>query len=67
MNQQANSDLRGELAQLQVTNKNLEAKQIDLYSKYDKNSTAVDTLTISVQELAKQISSLKQKIQEMTL
>jgi len=65
MNQQANSDLRGELAQLQVANKNLEAKQIDLYSKYDKNSTAVDTLTISVQELAKQISSLKQKIQDL--
>lgn len=65
MNQQANSDLKGEFAQLQVSNKNLEAKQIDLYSKCDKNSTAVDTLTMSVQELSKQISFLKQKIQDL--
>lgn len=67
MNQQADSELRGELAQLQVANKNLEAKQIDLYSKYDKNSTAVDTLMNSVQELTKQISSLKQKIQDLEI
>jgi len=65
MNQQTDSDLRGELAQLQVANKNLEAKQIDLYSKYDTNSTAVDTLSASVQELNKQISYLKQKIQDL--
>jgi len=65
LNQQTNADLRGELAQLQVANKNLEAKQIDLYSKYDTNSSAVDLLSASVQELNRQISSLKQKIQDL--
>lgn len=65
LNQQADSDLKSEIAQLQVANKNLQAKQVDLYSKYDSSLATIDTMNASIQALNKTVSSLKQKIQDL--
>ena len=65
LNQQADSDLKSEIAQLQVANKNLHEKQVDLYSKYDSSLATIDTMNASIQSLNRTVSSLKQKIQDL--
>lgn len=65
LNQQADADLRSEVAQLQVANKNLQEKQVDLYSKYDTSLATIDTMNASIQALNKTVSSLKQRIQDL--
>lgn len=59
------TDLRGEVAQMQIQFKELQRNHADLYAKADTEFVTLDVLTASVQDLQTKVSSLTQKIQDM--
>lgn len=59
------SVMKSDVAQLQVQINAIEAKQADVYSKYETNLVTTDTTNASIQELYKRISQLSQRIQDL--
>ncbi len=59
------SDLRGDVAKLQVKYNNLESKQADLYTKYEENLVSSDSMNASIQELYKKMSKISQDIKDL--
>ena len=59
--------LKKELSRLQLKYNELEAKQAELYSRYEENLVNVDTNKASIQELYKKTSQLSQKINDLDI
>lgn len=59
------SNLKSDVAQLQVKFNAVESKQADVYSKYETNLVTTDTTNASIQELYKKISQLSQRLQDL--
>ncbi|MDD2523480.1 MAG: tol-pal system protein YbgF [Endomicrobiaceae bacterium] len=61
------SNMKSEIAQLQVSFNSIESKQADVYSKYETNLVTTDTTNASIQELYKKISQLSQRLQDLEI
>lgn len=61
------TDLKKELAQLQIKFNQLESRQADLFAKYESGQVTNDAISASNQELFKKISQLSQKIQDLEI
>ena len=59
------TNLKGEVAQLQIQYKELQRNHADLYAKADTEFVTLDVLAASVQDLQTKVSSLTQKIHDM--
>jgi tol-pal system protein YbgF len=59
------TDLKGEIAQLQIQFKELQRNHADLYAKADTEFVTLDVLAASVQDLQAKVSNLTQKIQDL--
>lgn len=59
------TDLKGEVAQMQIQFKELQRNHADLYAKADTEFVTLDVLSASVQDLQTKVSSLTQKIQDL--
>jgi tol-pal system protein YbgF len=61
------TDLKKELAQLQIKFNQLESRQADLFAKYESGQVTNDAINASNQELFKKISQLSQKVQDLEI
>ncbi|MCL2144601.1 MAG: tol-pal system protein YbgF [Endomicrobia bacterium] len=59
------TDLKGEVAQMQIQFKELQRNHADLYAKADTEFVTLDVLAASVQDLQNKVSALTQKIQDL--
>jgi tol-pal system protein YbgF len=65
LNSNAIADLKGELSQLQIQDKELRENQADLYTKVDSTYAMLDVLSASLQDLQNKISVLSQTIHDL--
>ncbi len=59
------TNLKGEVAQLQIQMKELQQNHADLYAKADKSFVTTDVLSASIHDLQSKVSALTQTIQDM--
>jgi len=59
------SELRGEVAQMQIQLKELQANHADLYARADTAFVTLDVLNASIHDLQSKNSALAQKVQEL--
>ncbi len=60
-------ELKKEVAKLQIKCANLEARQAEVYSKYEENMVDAETTSASVQELYKKMSGLSQQVKDLEI
>jgi tol-pal system protein YbgF len=65
MGNQEVTELKGEVAQMQIQFKELQGNHADLYAKADTEFVTLDVLAASVQDLQNKVSALTQKIQDL--
>ena len=59
------TDLKGEVAQMQIQFRELQRNHADLYAKADAEFVTLDVLAASIQDLQRKVSALTQKIQDL--
>ena len=65
---QSNIDeLKKEVSKLQIKCASLEAKQAEVYSKYEENLVNTDTANASIQELYKKMAKLSQDLKDLEI
>ncbi|MDR1940989.1 MAG: tol-pal system protein YbgF [Endomicrobium sp.] len=67
VSQQNVTDLKGEVAQLQIQFKELQQKHADLYARADASFVTLDVLAASIQDLQNKVSSLTQTVQDLQI
>ena len=65
LNQREISDLKGEVAQMQIQFKDLQKRHADLFIKADSSYVTIDVLSASIKDLQDKVSMLTQNIQDI--
>ncbi|MCL2390210.1 MAG: tol-pal system protein YbgF [Endomicrobia bacterium] len=65
LNQREISDLKGEVAELQIQLKDLQKRHADLFVKADSSYVTLDVLSASIKDLQNKVSMLAQNIQDI--